>query len=577
MFSTEGIISYAFSIDTQEIVNTSYFDNTPEDGIPIIDGSDPNAFLASLVVSLQFDCSFGYVVGRQMESIAAIDPLSKAYYFDTVEQSGVVRYVKRGRMPMASVEIEDMISTDRYPLDTIREKEQDLPQKANLTYKDPARDYQSNTQSSKRSLGNSYSKFDLELSMTLTSGKARNIVDRLLWEPWVGRMSSAFPLTDRHQFLLPADVVTAPVAGVMTPFRIDRAPRGDDGAHQITAIMDDPFIYDGYSIGSVATVPDNLVAEIPDTFAYVFNAPILYPNESATAFNWVVDADGDGWRGGQIFRSLDNSVFSFMDSTSTRNTTGTVASALGQALPDIWDRINTITVTLHHVEHELESLTELEVLNGKNAFWLGAADGSHGEVAQFATAALISADPKIYELTDLLRGRRATEHEIALHGPNEIFVFFEAGLMATADFGTPDWDRQRYYKGVSNYQFEADITTVQEFTHVGEKAKPRAPVHGRGERDSSDNLTITFVPRIRGYGPGLGYGEIALDDQSVFECDIIVGSSIARTLETTTREFPTYSAAQQTSDGITPGDPVDIEIYQISATRGRGHPGAFTV
>jgi hypothetical protein len=469
-----------------------------------------------------------------------------------------------------------MISGDQFPLQTSRDKDQDLPQKANLTHKDPLRDYQTNTQSSKRSLGSAHSKLDVELAMTLSVDKARQVVDRILWEPWAARMSAAFMLTDRHQFLLPADVVTVPVAGVMTTFRIDRDPRGDDGAHQITAIMDDPFIYDGYSIGSGATVPDNLVAEIPDTFAYVFNAPILYPGESATAFNWVLDADGDGWRGGQIFRSLDNSVFSFMDSSSTRNTTGTVASALGQALPDIWDRINTITVTLHHAEHELESLTELEVLNGKNAFWLGAADGSHGEVAQFATATLISADPKIYELTDLLRGRRATEHEISLHGPNEIFVFFEAGLMATADFGTPDWDRQRYYKGVSNYQFEADITTVQEFTHVGEKAKPRAPVHGRGERDSSDDLTITFVPRIRGYGPGLGYGDVALDDQSVFECDIIVGSSVVRTLDSTTAEF-LYTAAEQTENGITPGDPVDIEIYQISATRGRGHPGVFTV
>ena len=38
-----------------------------------------------------------------------------------------------------------------------------------------------------------------------------------------------------------------------------------------------------------------------------------------------------------------------------------------------------------------------------------------------------------------------------------------------------------------------------------------------------------------------------------------------------------YSAANQTSDGITPGDPVRIIIYQISSVTDRGYPEDVTL
>ena len=38
-----------------------------------------------------------------------------------------------------------------------------------------------------------------------------------------------------------------------------------------------------------------------------------------------------------------------------------------------------------------------------------------------------------------------------------------------------------------------------------------------------------------------------------------------------------YSAAEQTTDGITPGDPVYLRVYQISATVGSGYKLEGTV
>lgn len=52
---------------------------------------------------------------------------------------------------------------------------------------------------------------------------------------------------------------------------------------------------------------------------------------------------------------------------------------------------------------------------------------------------------------------------------------------------------------------------------------------------------------------------------------------VLRTLGPTSLETVTYSAAEQTTDGLTPGDPVDIIVYQISEAVGRGEGRAATV
>lgn len=115
------------------------------------------------------------------------------------------------------------------------------------------------------------------------------------------------------------------------------------------------------------------------------------------------------------------------------------------------------------------------------------------------------------------------------------------------------------------------------FTNTGEGKRPLSPVHIAGTRDVGHDLTLTWVRRTRLMVPGLGYGPVPLGEETeAYEVDIIVSGSPVRTIASTT---PTaaYSAADQTADGITPGDPVQVRVYQLSGVRGRGHPGNATV
>lgn len=527
----------------------------------------------------------GYAVSRAGNSMAAITPLQSIYAFDTVEQNGEVRFVPRGIGPVATIPLADIGARDRddaslapVRLLTDRVPDFELVKEVAVTHRDPARDYQNNTQRATRLFGNAFSVITEEVQVVLTASEARQVADRKLWETWSNRSLAHIEVSDKYRFLFAGDVIALEVFDTYLPFRIENRTKGVNGQIALELRMEDPFVYQGSILGEAAAIPVNDAGDVGETFVAAINTPIINTAQTSTGFLWVMDAALSGWAGGAIYRSVDSTAsFSEMASSGERNTTGTVAIALPPGATEIWDRINTVTVTLLHPDHELESLPEIDVLNGKNAFWLGAADGSHGEVIQFATATLVSSDPRVYVLSDLLRGRRATEHEVSLHGADELFVFFESDLLRTADYDVADWDRERQYKGVSVYESEDDVANYQTFINTGERARPRSPVHGAGTRDAGNDLTITWVPRIRGFQPGLGYGKVVLDEAvEAYEIDIIVAGNPVRTLTASTPTVA-YSAAQQTADGIAPGNPVTLKIYQLSATRGRGHAGSFVV
>jgi hypothetical protein len=243
----------------------------------------------------------------------------------------------------------------------------------------------------------------------------------------------------------------------------------------------------------------------------------------------------------------------------------------------LWDRTHTITVVLTYSSNTLESATEEAVLRGANLAWLGNASGQGGEWIQFATATLTA--PGTYELSDLLRGRLGTEANIGTHSTGEVFVRAVETEVRRDAFGPADWNVSRLFKPVSILT-DAALATAQAFTNTGVGKAPYSPVLITGDRDVSDNLTVEWVRRTRLQVPGLGAGPVPLGEATeAYEIDILDGASPPAVLRTLTATSPTvaYTAAQQTTDGLTPGDPVQLRVYQISDVRGRGFPGEATV
>lgn len=526
----------------------------------------------------------GYAIAQADNVLAAVAPMATAYFFDCSEQHGAVRFVPRGRGPLVTVPLEDMAASERSdngmaaePLTTVRAQDVNLPREASVTYRDPAVDFQSNTQRAARAYGDATSKLNIQLAVTMDAGTARMVADRLLWEAWAARTGAKFAISERFGFLYPADVFVAPVAHRMELFMMLTAQRGDNGQIEVTAQSTDPMAYDGSIVGASGNIPPNEMREIGETFVMALNAPILYPEDFETGFYWAMDASSAGWRGGQVFRSHDNSLFITMGVSGSRTVTGTVATAFGAGPTTVMDDATTIEVELLWGNHELESVEMDELLYGMNACWIGRADGSHGEVLQFAHAQLVSNSPRRYRLSGLLRGRRATEHEVGLHVANEVFVLLESEFVHSQNYGLPDWDVTRYYKGVSVYQYEPDVTVTQAFVNTGERARCRSPVLHEVARNGSNDLTVSWFRRVRQYAPLWGTGGVPLGETyEAYEVDVVVGTNVVRTISVGTPEV-TYTSAQQSADGITPGSAVHLRIYQVNDIRGRGHPLDITV
>lgn len=274
-----------------------------------------------------------------------------------------------------------------------------------------------------------------------------------------------------------------------------------------------------------------------------------------------------GWRGADLRRSVDGgTTYDQVEPIGVEANIGT-ADALAATQAETWDEVSVLTVTLLDTTQALDSLTELEVLAGGNAAWLGPDTGQEGEIIQWRDALEVS--PGVWELRGLLRGRLGTEHAMD-HPDGHVFVLLEPGAITRINYGPADWNRSRSYKAVSLLLDEADATP-ETFTNTGEGKRPLSPVHVTPSTDGSD-IGLTWVRRSRLRAPGLGNGPVPLgEDVEAYEVDVLDGVTVVRTIATNQPNL-VYTAAEIAADGFASSDTVGFRVYQLSGVRGRGHP-----
>lgn len=166
------------------------------------------------------------------------------------------------------------------------------------------------------------------------------------------------------------------------------------------------------------------------------------------------------------------------------------------------------------------------------------------------------------------------------HVADERFVLLQEGSMRRLTLDNSMLGVTRYYKAVTIGKHIADVTP-EAFTCYGVSLKPFAPVDLDIVRDASNNAAITFERRTRvstrmtgplGFSYPLGEAEEKWD-VDIYSDDTF--TTVVRTITAFTTNGHTvsvaYSAANQTTDGLTPGDPISVRAYQRSQIVGRGY------
>lgn len=287
-----------------------------------------------------------------------------------------------------------------------------------------------------------------------------------------------------------------------------------------------------------------LAATVPDS-REIFTACVLFESKDDPT-----DLEAMDWNPVQVIRR--------------GSTMGRVLSAVPAGVSDVWDEVTTIDVYLP--AGQLENVRHEQVYAGRNRFALG------NEIIAARTCTLI--DERTYRLSGLIRGMRGTSPEA--HSEETPLVWLNGEGIEFIPVNLSSVGLFRSYRLVNSGDPVGD-QPIHFFTPDGRNVRPMAPTDVIGSRDVSNNLTVTWTRVTRAIVSLFSIQNIPLmEPYEAYEADVMDGSTVLRTISSTTASL-SYSAAEQTSDGLTPGDPVTLRLYQFSDLLRRGQVVEVTV
>jgi hypothetical protein len=313
--------------------------------------------------------------------------------------------------------------------------------------------------------------------------------------------------------------------------------------------------------------PPVVVVPTPTTLIAV-DTSVLRIQDDDPGIYFVALSTDLSWRGATLVRSVDNVAgWTALDSFSTLAAYGITTTALGDWPGyNLWDTGHTLDVSM--ASGTPLSLSREVVLSG------GAQLGLLGnELLYWSTATQLS--QTTWRLSDFLRGRRGTEWACTGHSVQELFIVLDEFSVRRYSAPASDIQQVRYYRAVSQGQAIEDAGTLV-VTNTGRGQRCFSPQHLHGTRDTSQNLTITWSPRTRLPWDSLdGIRGPSGEPQERYRVTILAALGSATVLRTWDVTMPsaTYSATDQTTDGITPGNLVAVSIVQLNQFTGPGMAG----
>jgi len=459
------------------------------------------------------------------------------------------------------------------PVTHQREKETNLPKRVTVTFKDEATQYSQGAEHIQRVVTNSVAEALVEVPVVLTPTEARQRAEVLMRIAWGEIDGYAFSVGPDYASLKPTDLVRIDVHGENVPVRIVSISDSEAGVRTCEAVRDVNYTS---TVTSDASVDSSATLGVAGpTLMVAMDLPPLRTADDSLGYYLAATGYATTWPGGTVLASSDGgATFGEIATFISPSSIGSVPTATNATNHTTWDRTGTLTVKMAAGVELDSAASELAVLNGENL----AAYGANGrwEIVQWVDAAAPSGGTQ--DLTTLLRGQYGTELFMDDHEDNDRFVVLSTALIQRIDTTLAVLDQETVHRGVTDGQAISDAVDVV-FNNGSASLDPYAPTDIAGTRDVSDNLALTWKRRDRFPGPMLWSPPMS-ENVLQFEIDVLdgpAGTVLNTYTPTESLSFYTYTAADQTTDGLTPGDPVTVRIYQISASVGRGHHREATV
>ena len=263
------------------IIYRQYVDYSDSDG-ELLSSIVEDLLLKSNIEQAEFDLSEGdeiivqgFVVINQMNARSAISTLQSIYLFDLIEEDFKIKLKLRGRDPTNSISnfiLDD--NKENFSISKIIDTE--LPKKITVSYSNKYADYQTSSQSTIRIEGNSDNNVSLELPIVFTDNEAKQLVEKLMYSTWYGKLSIIFkiPYTDT---LKVSDVITITNNKITYIVRIIGITLAINNILEITSINENSSSYESTAIGQDTS--EGFISSFPKpqgpTLLEVNNSPTL--------------------------------------------------------------------------------------------------------------------------------------------------------------------------------------------------------------------------------------------------------------------------------------------------------------
>lgn len=517
----------------------------------------------------------GYRVTQTGAVRAAIEPLQAAWPFDVIQSGYQIKAVTRGNGSVATIDASllDARGVGEAPgpqITIVREMDTQLPRRVSLKHLDVSREYDMGEQYAERTSGDSISLRELEMPIVLTSGEAAGKAEVLLYLYWLERHTISFKLPPEFLGLEPADVITITAPSASYELRITNINYLTDQRLECVARYNSAAIYTPAALGEDPVIVTQTLG-LPGPSAYeLLDIPAVSSEMDEPVFLAAMTGYTASWPGGVLVRSSDGGqTWDDLQGWSGKCTMGRARNTTGEKPSSVVDAASVLQVDI--ISGELESITELAMLNGGNHF----AYGSPGRWEIMAARTITLQGDGSYLLQDMLRGRFGTEHNTGNHAVADAIVLLNDVDNVLIGVDSSTIGLSRLYRGITMGR-QIDSDSDHSFTYNAVNLECLSPVYLNGNRHPSTNdWTLTWIPRTRIGGEWRDLVDAPISEATeAYEVDIFSDGTYTTVSRTLTSSTPTvaYTSAQQVTDFGSNQATLYVRVYMMSATVGRGFP-----
>ena len=512
----------------------------------------------------------GFLIDRPMSAREALEPLSLAFFFDAVESQGKIVFRHKDQPVVANFAPDDLVEENEDALlyELTRAQETELPTSLSIRYIDGLADYRRASVGAQRLAGHSARASNADLPIVLSQAAAQQRAEIWLQHAWASRESASLQLPPSQLALDAGDVFHLAASDRITRLQIGEL--NDQSARSVTASRIDPTLF------AASAGPDRPARIKP---AIVFGKAELMFMDLPLLSGAEVPHDGwvaalaKPWPGSLALLTKTGSSLAYQRAINAPATCGETLSDLPSGPPSRFDHGTRLQVKMH--SGALEAISDLELFEGGNAVAIQNSAGAW-EVLQFRDAVLVGSDT--YELSTFLRGQAGTETAmdtpVAAGAP---FVLIN-GAVVQANLDAGDVGREKIWRyGPASLDPAAPSYRETAHTFLGLGLRPFSPVHVRGKTVSA-GVEFTWMRRTRINGDSWEQLDVPLaEDEERYQIDVLNGSGNPIRLLEASQTSMIYQTSDIVSDfGAVPSS-INLVIYQVSPTFGRGAPGLATI